>query len=411
MWGMQKFIGTAAVSFFLSVFLFGTLLALPRGAATASDSDMSASPQERPTELPGYSTENLRQIAELVQRTGVGADAIPALNRPKFLSLSDASLSMDDDEVVFVVRYPRNLVRVYPQRILVWHEIVNDVITDTEDGPPAQYVPGIPEAEDERYTISYSPLTGSVVGFRSRAGKYSSTFAANGNLLNGNSVLYDRVSLSLWSQLLAICIEGPFRGKRLERFPVLQARWKGIKERYGGLNTKFSGKVEVLSRATGFKRSYGKDPYGSYQTAGTYYDNATLPFPVSYLDTRLPPKKRILGLEKDGAFGAVQKEIVRRDQLLNFALGLVPMVALHDRELDGVSVYDRRLESRELSFIIFEDKILDEQTRSEWSPDGVCVYGPLRDKRLEPVLAVDSMWFAWASFYRGTSIFPYDNWK
>lgn len=408
---MQKFIGTAAVSFFLSAFLFGTLLALPRGAEAAADSDMSAPPQERPTELPGYSTENLRQIAELVQRTGVAADAIPALNRPRYLSLSDASLSMDDDEVVFVVRYPRNLVRVYPQRILVWHEIVNDVIADTEGSPPAQYVQGIPEAKDERYTISYSPLTGSVVGFRSRAGKYFSTFAANGNLLNGNSVLYDRVSLSLWSQLLAISIEGPFRGKRLERFPVLQARWKGVKERYGGLNTKFSGKVEVLSRATGFKRSYGKDPYGSYQTSGSYYDSATLPFPVSYLDTRLPPKKRILGLEKDGAFGAVQKDVVRRDHLLNFALGLVPMVALHDRELDGVSVYDRRLESRELSFIIFEDKILDEQTRSEWSPDGVCVYGPLRDKRLEQVLAIDSMWFAWASFYRGTSIFPYDNWK
>lgn len=409
---MQKSTGTATFPLFLFVFLFCSLLALPHAAESAPANDLSDAPQpDIATEMPGYSTKHLRQLTELVQRTGVATDKIPALNRPDFLSISDASLSMDDDEVVFVVHYPRNLVRIYPQRILVWHEIVNDVIPDTEGNLPPRSAPGTPEAEGERYTISYSPLTGSVVGFRSMAGRYPSSFGISGTLLNGNSVLYDRISRSLWSQLLAVSIEGPLRGKRLERYPVLQARWKGVKERYGGLQAAFSGKAEVLSRSTGFKRSYGKDPYGSYQTPGNYYDNTTLPFPVSYLDTRLPPKKRILGLEKDGAFGAVQKDAVRQDRLLTFSLGIVPMVAMHDRELDAVSIYNRLLEGRELTFILFEDKIFDEQTRSEWSPTGVCVYGPLRDKRLEPVLAIDSMWFAWASLYRGTSIFPYDDWE
>ena len=368
---------------------------------------------DMPTDLPGYSTEDLRKLSLLVQRTGVGSDRIPALYHPQYVSISDANLSMDNDEVVFVVHYPNNLVRIYPQRILVWHELVNDVVPDANGKLPSASVSGIQETADgESYTISYSPLTGSVVGFRSMAGKYPSTFGVSGTLLNGNTILYDRISHSLWSQILATSIEGPFRGKRLDRFPVLQARWHGVKERYGGLNSHFTGKAEVLSRSTGFRRSYGRDPYGNYQLTGTYYDDNRIPFPVAFLDPRLPPKKRILGIEIDSAHGAVQKDHVRQVSVYNFTLGVTPLVALHDQELDAVRIYYRQPPGRPetLSFILFEGKILDEQTRSEWLPVGKCIYGRMRDKELTPLLAVDSMWFAWASFYRGTEIFPFKQW-
>ncbi|MDL2290811.1 DUF3179 domain-containing protein [Desulfovibrio sp. OttesenSCG-928-F20] len=379
--------------------------ALSAPSASVSDEDKDA--DRLPSDMPGYSMGMLRELADRVQRTGVGMDMIPALYRPQYLSISDANLSMDNEDIVFLVQYPDNRVRVYPRRVLVWHEVVNDVLPDA-DGmlPPA--VPGVPEAGGDEYCISYAPLTGSVVGFRSRAGKYPSSFGVSGHLLNGNSILYDRISRSLWSQLLGTCIEGPFKGKRLERIPVISARWKGVKERFGGLNAQFDGKVEVLSRSTGFKRSYGKDPYGSYHSPGTYYDNNQMPFVVDHIDTRLPPKKRILGLETGSAFGAVQKDAVRQMRVLNFTLGLTPMVALHDEELDAVLVFDRRLANMEqpLSFVIFEDKLIDEQTRSEWLPTGKSTFGKLREQNLTPVLALDSMWFAWASFHPNTQIFP-----
>ena len=362
-----------------------------------------------PTEMPGYSMEDLRKLAELVQRTGVDADRIPALDRPEYLSIADASLSLDDEDIVFIANFPGNLVRIYPRRILLWHEVVNDVLPDLQGNTPGPAAPGLPEAAGERYTISYSPLSGAVVAFRSMAGRYPTSFGVSGTLLNGNSVLYDRISRSLWSQLLAVSIEGPLRGKRLQRIPVLWATWGGVRKRYAGLNTRFTGKVEVLSRSTGFKRTYGKDPYGSYASPGNYYDDARLPFPVSFLDTRLPAKKAILGIEADSAFGAVQKDAVKEARVLNFSLGVVPMAAVYDQEIHAVRVFDRRLPGLDepLSFVIFEDKLVDEQTRSEWTPEGKSVYGPLRDRTLVPVLAVDSMWFAWASLYRGSKIFPY----
>ncbi|MDL2315868.1 DUF3179 domain-containing protein [Desulfovibrio sp. OttesenSCG-928-A18] len=364
----------------------------------------------QPSELPGYSIGALREMADLIQRTGVGTDKIPALGKAQFMSISDASLSMENDEIVFIVHYPGNLVRIYPQRVLVWHEIVNDVLPDARGNTPQTRVPGVAETAGESYTISYSPLTGSVVAFRSMAGKYPSTFGVTGTLLNGNSVLYDRISRSLWSQLMAVCVEGPFRGKRLTRVPVLWARWGGTRERYGGLHSSFNGKAEVLSRSTGFRRSYGKDPYGSYQRGDTYYDNSALPFPVSSLDVRLPAKRRILGLEIDQSFGAVQVDAVKQMRVYNFTLGMVPLVAVYDAQLDAVRIFDRRLPGlppeEPLSFIIFEDKLMDEQSRSEWDVTGKSSYGRLREKELSPVLAIDSMWFAWASFYRGSQIFP-----
>ncbi len=370
------------------------------GNPLADDAEVSG---DTPSDLPGYSMDGLKRLADSIQRTGVGADQIAALYRPQFVNVSDASLSMDDDEVVFIVTYPQGRVRIYPQRIMVWHELVNDVLPDAAGNLPPPGRIGLAEAEGQSFTLAYSPLSGSVTAFRSLVGKYPTSFGVTGNLLNGNSVLYDRISGSLWAQLPAVCVEGPFKGRRLERIPVLWARWGGAKERY-------AGRAEVLSRSTGHKRPYGKDPYGSYQLKGNYYDDVRLLFEISRLDNRLPPKKRILGLEHEALFGAVVIDEVRSRRVLNFSLGVLPLVALYDEQLDAVRVFDRRLRGQTLSFAIFENGIVDEQTKSQWTPDGAATYGRLRDQTLTPVLAVDAMWYAWATFYPGTQIFPFNEW-
>jgi hypothetical protein len=104
----------------------------------------------------------------------------------------------------------------------------------------------------------------------------------------------------------------------------------------------------------------------------------------------------------------VQKDAVRAASVLNFTLGVTPLVAIHDTELDAIRIFDRRLPGREgaLSFRIFEGKLIDEQSHSEWLPTGACSYGPLREKVLNGILSIDSMWFAWASLYRNTQIIP-----
>jgi len=145
---------------------------------------------------------------------------------------------------------------------------------------------------------------------------------------------------------------------------------------------------------------------------GTYYDNNLIPFPVTHLDTRLPPKTRILGIEVDTAFGAVIVNEVKAQRVINFSLGMIPMTALYDQALDAVRVFDRRLPGRAgpLTFIIFDGALIDEETRTEWHPNGRSLHGPLRDRELTHVLSIDAMWFAWAAFYRGSLTIPGREW-
>ncbi|MFB6360765.1 MAG: DUF3179 domain-containing (seleno)protein, partial [Halobacteriales archaeon] len=59
--------------------------------------------------------------------------------------------------------------KAYPQNVLVWHEITNDVI----DGDPI--------------SVTYCPLTGTVQGFD----RGETTLGVSGRLLNNNLIMYD----------------------------------------------------------------------------------------------------------------------------------------------------------------------------------------------------------------------------
>lgn len=342
--------------------------------------------------------ETLQQLAEKRIRTGVGMDAIAALYRPSFVSVSDASLSMEHDEVVFVVFYPTGLVRIYPQRIMVWHEVVNDVLPDPTG---AKVRPDTPLSALDAFVVTYSPLTGTIAAYYGMAGRFPSTFGVTGELLNGNALIYDRMTGSTWCQLTGTCIDGPLIGKRLSPLPVYWATWRGARERFPD--------AQVLSRSTGYKRNYGRDPYGSYQRAGNYYDDLHIRYPLTHMDTRLAPKKRVLGIEAEGITGAIPVDAVKEaGGMLNIRLGLKSMVAIHDPVLDTVFLYESSIpgEEKPLSFSFLEGKIVDTNTKSEWGPDGKSTYGKHREKSLVPVRHVTSMWFAWSAFYPNTIILP-----
>lgn len=350
---------------------------------------------EQASEAPGFSIDSLRLMAERAE--GIGAAPPPPIMRPQFINVSDASLSMDDREPVFVVHYPNNLVRVYPQGILVWHEVVNDSLPpQLETG--TNYSSAAPvQTSDNTYTISYSPFTGCVTAFKSVAGRFPTAFAASGSILNGNTVLIDRTTYTQWSQLLAVGIEGPLRGKRLQRYPIYWARWGGVKNRYPH--------AQVLARYTSYRRNYGRDPYGSYLSTGNYYDDVNVPFMLAYRSNRLPPKQRILGVEIGSLYGAIIVDAVKEVEALNQSLGIHKVVAFYDKELESIRVFNRRLKNGTvLNFEIFEQKFVDTASRGEWNSDGECTYGRMRGLKLEPILAIDSMWFSWFAFHPNTQV-------
>ncbi len=58
---------------------------------------------------------------------GPPKDGIPSIDEPLFVSLEEADQWIGDNELVLGIIY-KGEKRVYPMQIMVWHEIVNDII-------------------------------------------------------------------------------------------------------------------------------------------------------------------------------------------------------------------------------------------------------------------------------------------
>ena len=354
----------------LGVLLLLACLAPPASAQlTTSSSDPAAPPPPDP----------YARLLELLLGDARVRERPRAVDAPEFIPVSDASLYMDRDAQVLVEEPAREggPVFIYPRDILARHEVLN-----------------LQDEAGARRSVTYSPLTGSVAGYLGALGARSFALGTTGQFLNMNRVLYDRATNSLWPQIMGECISGPLRGQRLERFALLWTRWGPASGRWPG--------ARVLSRRTGFRVNYDRDPYGSYRRDDTWYTTGDPRGPIAHTDARLGPKERVLGLAVGEAALAFSEAAVRQRGVASATAGLEPLVAILDPGLDAVRVFHAEADGRALTFERVGDEIIDEQTRSRWAVTGRAVEGRLRGMALERVAAMDCMWFAWAAFYPET---------
>ena len=192
----------------------------------------------------------------LVLSGGPGKDGIPAINNPKFVSLDEVDINEDERGILL---NSDNEQRFYPYAILVWHEIVND------------------RFDGEDVAITFCPLCDSAVVYNRKVNDEILTFGVSGLLFESNLLMYDLKTESLWSQARGEGVVGEYTGTILDLVSFQLITFKELKEKYP--------KAKVLSKDTGFNRSYGRYPYGDYLT------NDTLFFPVSVSDQRFPTKE------------------------------------------------------------------------------------------------------------------------
>jgi len=189
---------------------------------------------------------------------GPPKDGIPALTNPHMETAEAADHWLEKHDLILGVVI-QGKARAYPIRIMNWHEIVNDHI----GGKPV--------------VISYCPLCGSGMAFDT-----DDRFGVSGMLYQSDVLLYDKKSESLWSQLMMQAVAGSRTGEKLQLLPIEHSTWKTWKTKHPN--------TSVLSRHTGFRRDYSRNPYAGYESvSGTY-------FPVYHHDERLPSKAWVIGL-------------------------------------------------------------------------------------------------------------------
>jgi hypothetical protein len=190
-------------------------------------------------------------------------------------------------------------------------------------------------------------------------------------------------------------VAGELTGTRLSYYPSEIMTWQEWRETYPD--------SEVLTRETGYQRDYDIEPYGDY-----YFDD-TLLFPVDStgeLFDALRLKDDVTGIEVNGPFyGAFLDEDVREVGAVNEWVGETPVLVAADPAAGGnIVVFDRMVDGRELTFALEGAKVVDEQTGSRWSFDGLALEGELAGERLVEIIPVKGYWFAWVAFHPETSL-------
>ena len=322
---------------------------------------------------------------------GPPPDGIPPVDEPLFLEPSAVDF-LADNEPVLALEIDGDS-RAYPVQILTWHEIVNDTVG------------GVP------VSVTYCPLCNSALAYDRRITVDDTDeildFGTSGLLYNSSLVMYDRQTETLWSHFTGQAVIGELTGTQLTDFPLSTVAWGTWREAHpDGL---------VLSRQTGFDRSYGSNPYPGYD------DVDGVPFLFEgAVDGRYTALTRIVGIDRDGAAVGIPLIELQEQKVISGTVGRTDIVAwwtagtssaLDDRNIaDGydvgaTGVFLSEAEGSPLTFAPSGDHhFVDDRTGSTWNVLGQAVEGPLAGVRLEPVAHVDTFWFAWSTFHPDTLV-------
>ena len=320
---------------------------------------------------------------------GPPKDGIPAIDEPTFVDVNEADSWLKPVEPVVLVKV-EEAARAYPLQILTWHEIVNDTVGDLP------------------LTVTFCPLCNTAIAFERNFAGQVLDFGTTGKLRLSNLIMYDRQTETWWQQASGEAIAGEYAGSQLEFYPAAIISWDDFKSAYpDGL---------VLSRQTGFNRSYGRNPYSGYDNV----NNSPFLYQGPETPGDLPPVARVLTVDLNGEATAYPYTTLENIQVVNDTVGGQPIAVLwaagtasaldtgsiaEGRDVGSAAAYAREFDGLELNFEIGDGRITDQETGSEWNVLGQAVAGELAGKQLSPVVSINHFWFSWAAFRPETRVY------
>lgn len=331
----------------------------------------------------GWSTDFTRCSVPLEEFRGggPGRDGIPPIDNPKFETAAQADAWLKLREPVVFLEMHGD-ARAYPLQVLIWHEIAND------------QVGGLPVA------VTFCPLCNTAIAFDRQIEGHTLDFGTTGNLRHSDLVMWDRQTESWWQQATGEAVVGELTGTRLQMLPARIISWGEFREQ--------RPQGRVLSRDTGHRRDYGRNPYVGYD------DISQSPFLFEGpTDGRLRPMERVVTVSLNGenvAYpfsalrdrGALADWVGGRAIVVFFEPGTASALDRGDiassRDVGSTGVYAAELDGALLSFTWDGSGFVDAQTGSRWTVLGQAGSGQLAGSQLEPVVHMDAFWFATAAF-------------
>ncbi len=325
---------------------------------------------------------------------GVGVGSIPELYKPETIS-ADKAVFLSPDEPVVGIEF-NGVVRAYPQRVLDWHEMIND------------------DLGGEPVAVSYCSLCGACVAYGARLDSgLRLSFGSSGLLHNSNKLMFDYQTKSLWNQLAGRAVVGEMFADKaeLKQIPVTVTKWKNWLATHP--------KTDVVTLNTGYERQYVLGlPYGRY------YGHSRTVVPVRFLDKRVKKKELVYGLQ----FGESSKayplnELARQPIVHDQIDGKQVVLLTPDGEIRVVNEFPSRRNNRmrrvnyaagaevrayESGGKTFQQgdqpgTLVDAEGTS-WRATELALVSSAGEE-LPRVAGIQSYWFSWNAFHPKTELF------
>ena len=314
---------------------------------------------------------------------GVPKDGIPAINNPIWDTAAEGDWLNNDFLVVGVVIDGQAFA--YPHKMMDQHEIANEPTSTTP------------------YTVSFCPLTGSSIVFKSTIGGGVKTFGVSGLLMQNNLIMFDRQTDSNWPQLRLQADRGSLINTQLELIEHTEIEWGAWKDLHPG--------TFIMNRNSG-----GRDP-SVYKAV--FYDGYRVPnepplFRMSFNDTRLLPKIRVLGVFAGGGTKAYPMFSFDGGRaVINDQISGVPIAVFGDPDSRMMRAFFTKVDGQTLTLKLMAGtetgslskvKFVDDETGSTWNIEGKAISGSLSGEKLSQSKSYVAYWFAWSAFNRDTKL-------
>jgi len=292
---------------------------------------------------------------------------------PVFEASSAAKVDADDKVLAVTINGESH---AYPVRTMGYHHIVNDVVA----GQPvaATYC-----------TLCHTGLIWSRV-----LNGRTLTFRLGG-INNGNAVLQDEQTNSIWQQSTGEAIFGALKGQHLKRVhsdELTFAQWRV--EQPNGL---------VLKPEARYEKQYDpKDWEAHVERTPTVVDTSR---------SGIGPHTLMLGLTINGSSKAYPVKSILSAGLIGDRTGGQSLVVVVGPDQASIRVFKSQLpgESDPLTFVrsasAGEAVMTDAESGSAWNFKGCAVTGKYAGRCLEPIDAQKDYWFDWVHHNPSTIVF------
>jgi len=280
-------------------------------------------------------------------------DAFVPIEDPEYAPASE--LDLDPAEPVVVVRSPEG-ARGWP---LVWL-LRRELVLDDVDGVPV--------------AVSFCSLCATARVWDRRVEGETLDLAVSGLLREGNSLLWDRATESLWSQLDGRAIVGARTGTNLASVPSLVVSFGALRR---------ADPAALVMRAP----PPGPEPPVRLLAA----EDLARGEPPAWLHLSCPaPLEMMIAIGGPGAPVPVRGEpaedagpaVVFRDSTC--AAPFRDRAGRAGPRVGAAAAFRRDLDGRHLTFRSDERGVFDRETGSRWNALGEAVEGPLAGRRLAP---------------------------